>query len=55
LIATTAKVDNFIVVTRNVKDFEPFGVSVLDPFKHTCAHEPSSDLANTHACLIEAR
>jgi predicted nucleic acid-binding protein len=33
LIAATAKVDNFIVVTRNVKDFEPFGVSVLDPFK----------------------
>jgi toxin FitB len=32
LIAATAIVHNLIVVTRNVRDFEPLGVRTLDPF-----------------------
>ena len=32
LIAATALVHGLTVVTRNVKDFRPFGVPVLDPF-----------------------
>ena len=32
LIAATAQVHGLTVVTRNVKDFRPFGVTVLDPF-----------------------
>ena len=32
LIAATARVHGLIVVTRNVKDFTPFGLTVLDPF-----------------------
>ena len=32
LIAGTAKVHDLCVVTRNVKDFEPLGVSLLDPW-----------------------
>lgn len=32
MIAATAKVHNFTVVTRNVADFKHFGVSVLNPF-----------------------
>ena len=32
MIAATAKVHNFIVVTRNVADFKPFGVALLNPF-----------------------
>ena len=32
LIAATASVHNLIVVTRNVADFEVFGLEVLDPF-----------------------
>ena len=32
LIAATALVHGLTVVTRNVKDFRPFGVAVLDPF-----------------------
>ena len=32
MIAATAKVHKFTVVTRNVKDFKGFGVSVLNPF-----------------------
>ena len=32
LIAATALFHNLTVVTRNVKDFEPAGVRVLDPF-----------------------
>jgi len=35
MIAATAKVHNLTVVTRNVADFAPFGVSVLNPFKAT--------------------
>jgi toxin FitB len=32
MIAATADVHNLTVVTRNVRDFEGFGVGVLDPF-----------------------
>lgn len=32
MIAATARVHNLTVVTRNVADFEGFGVSVLNPF-----------------------
>ncbi len=33
MIAATARVHNLTVVTRNVADFKPFGVKVLNPFK----------------------
>ena len=33
MIAATAKVHNLTVVTRNVRDFEPFDVPVLNPFR----------------------
>ena len=33
LIAATALCHNLTVVTRNVKDFEPTGVRVLNPFR----------------------
>lgn len=33
MIAATAKVHGLTVVTRNVADFKPFGVAVLNPFK----------------------
>ena len=32
MIAAVAVVHRLIVVTRNVKDFQPFGVQVLNPF-----------------------
>lgn len=32
MIAATARVSNLIVVTRNVRDFAPFKVRVLNPF-----------------------
>ena len=35
LIAATALVRGLTVVTRNVHDFEPFGVSLIDPFANT--------------------
>lgn len=34
LIAATARVHGMTVVTRNVKDFEPAAVQVLNPFTH---------------------
>ena len=34
MIAATARVHNLTVVTRNVSDFKPFGVAVLNPFKN---------------------
>lgn len=34
MIATTAKVNNLIVVTRNVGDFMGFDVGVFDPFAY---------------------
>jgi len=33
MIGATAIVHNLIVVTRNLRDFAPFGVRTLDPFK----------------------
>ncbi len=33
MIAATAAVHNLTVVTRNVRDFEPFGVPTLNPFR----------------------
>ena len=32
MIAATAEVNNMTVVTRNVRDFRPFGVKTLNPF-----------------------
>lgn len=32
MIAAVARTHGLTVVTRNVRDFEPFGVPVLDPF-----------------------
>jgi toxin FitB len=32
MIAATAVVHNLVVVTRNLRDFAPFGVQTLDPF-----------------------
>jgi toxin FitB len=32
MIAATARIHSLIVVTRNIKDFESFGVEVLNPF-----------------------
>jgi toxin FitB len=33
MIAATALEHGLTVVTRNVSDFEPAGVAILDPFK----------------------
>lgn len=33
MIAATALVNNLIVVTRNVRDFKPFGVQTTNPFE----------------------
>jgi len=33
MIAATAEVHNLVVVTRNVRDFEVFGVRTLNPFE----------------------
>lgn len=33
LIAATAQVHGLTVVTRNVRDFKPFAVAALDPFR----------------------
>ena len=33
MIAATAMVHDLTVVTRNLRDFKPFGVSTLDPFR----------------------
>ncbi|HEX4741314.1 MAG TPA: type II toxin-antitoxin system VapC family toxin [Caulobacteraceae bacterium] len=35
MIAATAIIRNLTVVTRNVRDFEPFGVPLLNPFEAT--------------------
>lgn len=34
LIAATARIHRLVVATRNVKDFEPFGVEVFNPFTY---------------------
>ncbi len=33
MIAATAEVHGLTVVTRNVRDFVPFGVQTLNPFR----------------------
>jgi predicted nucleic acid-binding protein len=33
LIAATAMAHHLVVVTRNVRDFDPLGVDTLDPFE----------------------
>lgn len=33
MIAATASIHQLTVVTRNDRDFKPFGVKVLNPFK----------------------
>jgi predicted nucleic acid-binding protein len=33
MIASTARVNDLVVVTRNVKDFEGLGVEVVNPFR----------------------
>ena len=35
MIAATALMHGLAVVTRNVKDFKPYNVALLDPFKPT--------------------
>jgi predicted nucleic acid-binding protein len=32
MIAATAEIHNLIVVTRNVRDFTPFGIATINPF-----------------------
>ena len=32
MIAAVADINEMVVVTRNVRDFEPFGVTTLNPF-----------------------
>jgi toxin FitB len=39
LIAATAIVNNLIVVTRNEKDFEVFGVRIFNPFEGRGKHQ----------------
>ena len=41
LIAATALVRGLTVVTRNVHDFEPFAVPVIDPFTSNAGSPPA--------------
>jgi len=41
MIAATARILRLTVVTRNVKDFEPFGVELFNPFTGTPGTEAS--------------
>jgi len=34
MIAATAMISGMMVVTRNLRDFEQFGVPTLNPFDH---------------------
>ena len=38
MIAAIATVNGLTVVTRNIADFAPFGVNVLNPFEFTKSH-----------------
>lgn len=42
LIAATALTHRLTVVTRNVADFAPTGVSLLDPWQPMTVHEPAA-------------
>jgi predicted nucleic acid-binding protein len=37
IIAAVAAVNDMVVVTRNIRDFEPFGVTTLNPFARPTA------------------
>lgn len=37
MIAATARLQHLIVITRNVRDFKPFGVEVFNPFTYRAA------------------
>jgi len=41
MIAATAVVHNLVVVTRNVRDFVPFGVRILNPFEASPLVQPA--------------
>lgn len=47
MIAATARVHGLVVVTRNVRDFEPSGVELLNPFpgdgESDAVHEPDEE------------
>nr|ASK41039.1 hypothetical protein [Rhizobium rhizogenes]ASK41209.1 hypothetical protein [Agrobacterium tumefaciens] len=44
-LAATAQVNDLVIVTRNVADFQSRGVTVLDPFKKPARSVPSQDVA----------
>nr|AFR74863.1 PilT protein-like protein [Sinorhizobium sp. M14] len=44
-LAATAQVNDLIMVSRNVADFQGRGVTVLDPFKKPARSVPSQDVA----------
>jgi len=44
-LAATAQVNELVVVTRNVADFQGRGVTTLDPFKKPAKSVPSRDVA----------
>lgn len=41
LIAATAEIGRLTLVTRNERDFEPFGVSMFNPWNTRLAKTPS--------------
>ncbi len=45
LIAATARVNNKIIVTRNVADFADAGVTVLDPWAHHALNRSGTRIA----------
>jgi hypothetical protein len=52
MIAATALEHGLAVVTRNVSDFEPAGVNVLDPFGRRPKPKVIEGSARTRACRI---
>lgn len=47
MIAATARVHDMTIVTRNVRDFEPAGVEVLNPFSDGGSPDAVHDLGET--------